>query len=312
VISPAECDILLPPGYRLERTLGNRGSLWVVRARREGDDVALRLETAATRESLAELAVLAAVEHPGVAGLIDYGPLAGGGHYLARRWVPGDDLTRWARGRASEEIGALVARLCPALAHLHRAGFVHADLKPENVIVTPDGRPVLCDFGLSGREGTRAPDAGVSGTLFALAPEALLGMELTPSSDLFALGAMLHRLLAGARRNAREFYALFPERSYLDAAGSDPEDLPAWSRDLVVALTARDPNRRPRSAATVGRLLGERLGVALDAREMVDELRWPAGYGRGVWTAELLEELDGAEAPLWIRVPEAEAQMGLW
>src|SRR6185369_13003696 len=160
-------------------------------------------ETGETQEGLAELAVLSAVDHSGVAPLIDHGPLPGGGRFLARRWVSGDDLLAWAKGKSNEEIGALVARLCPALDHLHRAGFVHADLKPENVIVTPDGRPVLCDFGLSGRTGVKQVDGGVSGTLFAIAPEVLMGMELTPSSDLFALGALLHRLLVGIKRSAR-------------------------------------------------------------------------------------------------------------
>src|SRR5262245_52912571 len=104
----------LPPGYSLEQTLGHRGSVWVLRARKAGEPVVLRLETAETREGLAELAVLSALDHPGVAALLDYGPLPDGGRFLARRWVAGEDLLSWARGRPNEEVGALVARLCPA------------------------------------------------------------------------------------------------------------------------------------------------------------------------------------------------------
>ncbi|NOT31529.1 MAG: serine/threonine protein kinase, partial [Planctomycetes bacterium] len=310
----AESNLLLPAGYTLDRVLGNRGSVWVLRALKGDRRVVLRLDTTReTQEGLAELAVLSAVDHPGVGALIDHGPLPGGGHFLARHWVDGEDLATWARGRSSDEIGALVARLCPALDHLHRAGFVHADLKPENVIVTPDGRPVLCDFGLSSQKGAKpAADDGVSGTLFAIAPEVLLGMEVTPAADLFALGALLHRLLVGIRRSAREFYALFPERSYLDAAGSDPEDLPVWSRDLIVSLTARDPNRRPRSAAAVGRLLAERLGVALDPRELVEELRWPVAFGRDAWITTWMEAVEAQEGPLWVRVPSGEEPRAFW
>jgi serine/threonine protein kinase len=272
--------------------LGHRGPVWVLRAHRGGEGLVLRLDTTGdTREGLAELAVLSAVDHPGVAPLIDYGPLASGGRYLARRWVDGEDLLTWARGKSNEEIGTLVARLCPALDHLHRAGFVHADLKPENVIVTPEGRPILCDFGLSGRQGVRQPDNGVSGTLFAIAPEVLMGMELTPSSDLFAVGAMLHRLLVGIKRSAREFYALFPDRSYLDAAGSDPEDLPVWSRDLIVSLTARDPTRRPRSAAAVGRILAERLGVPLEEEPGFAEMEF------GTWDGMTFDEVAATQRP---------------
>jgi transcriptional regulator with GAF, ATPase, and Fis domain len=285
----------------------------VLRADRGSDQVVLRLDTNGnTREGLAELAVLSAVDHPGVSALIDYGSLASGGRYLARRWVEGEDLLTWAMSKPNEEIGAMVARLCPALDHLHRAGFVHADIKPENVIVTPEGKPILCDFGLSGRQGARLPDSAVSGTLFAIAPEVLMGMELTASSDLFALGAMLHRLLVGIRRSAREFYALFPDRSYLDAAGSDPEDLPVWSRDLIVSLTARDPARRPKSATAVGRVLAERLGVALDPRELVEELHWPVAFGRDAWVAQWLEAVESKEGSLWVRLPDNEDPRPFW
>ena len=312
-MSLPESDLLLPPGYALEQVLGNRGSVWVLRARRGSERVVLRLDTTgSTQEGLAELAVLSAVDHLGVAALIDYGPLLGGGRYIARRWLDGEDLLTWARGRSNEEIGSMVARLCPALDHLHRAGFVHADLKPENVIVASGDRPVLCDFGLSSRGGLKQSEAGVSGTLFAIAPEILMGMELTPSSDLFALGAMLHRLLVGIKRSAREFYAIFPDRSYLDAAGSDPEDLPAWSRDLIVSLTARDPNRRPRSAAAVGRILAERLGVALDSRELVEELHWPVAFGRDGWVSEWMESVEGQDLAVWVRVPVGEDPRPLW
>ncbi len=285
----------------------------MLRASKGGETVVLRLDTTGnTQEGLAELAVLSAVDHPGVAPLIDYGPLAAGGRFLARRWVDGEDLQIWAKGKSNEEIGTLVARLCPALDHLHRAGFVHADLKPENVIVTPEGRPVLCDFGLSSRQGAKQPENEVSGTLFAIAPEVLMGMELTPSSDLFAVGAMLHRLLVGIKRSAREFYAIFPDRSYLDAAGSDPEDLPVWSRDLIVSLTARDPTRRPRSAAAIGRLLGERLGVPLDPRELVEELHWPVAFGRDAWVAQWMEGVEAQETALWVRLPGAEDPRPFW
>jgi transcriptional regulator with GAF, ATPase, and Fis domain/tRNA A-37 threonylcarbamoyl transferase component Bud32/tetratricopeptide (TPR) repeat protein len=312
-VARSDCKVLLPPGYSQELVVGHREGVWVLKARRGEAFVALRLETSVdAREGLAELAVLSAVEHPGVASLVDYGPGPEGGRFLARRWIEGEDLATWARDKKHEAIGSMVTRLTPALDHLHRAGFVHADLKPENVIVTPDGRPVLCDFGLSSRQGQHQPESGVSGTLFAIAPEVLLGMELTPASDLFALGAMLHRLLVGIKRSAREFYAIFPDRSYLDAAGSDPEDLPVWSRDLIVSLTARDPNRRPRSAAAVGRILGERLGVPLDARELAEDLRWPVAFGRDGWVSDWMGAVESAEAPLWVRTPPAEDPRPVW
>ena len=305
----------LPEGYEPLELLSSREGVVVLKAKHASGTVVLRLDTGPeARESLTELAVLSAVSHPGAAALADHGPLSGGGSYLARPFIEGQDLGAWAQGRTPEEIGRLLALLCPALDHLHRQGFVHADLKPENIIVTPEERPVLCDFGLArSREGQGRTTEGVSGTLFYLAPEELLGLELTPRADLFALGAMLHHLLVGTRRSAREFYALFPERSFLDALGTDPEDLPVWSRDLIVGLTARDPGRRPRSAAAVGRVLAERLSIELPGDELADDLRWPVSLGRDPWVAEWMNRTERGESHRsWIRLPQGETPRPLW
>src|SRR5262245_40372564 len=96
---PTDSNLVLPAGYALDRVLGQRGSVRGLRAKRGEVPVVLRLdETRDTQEGLAELAVLSAVDHPGVAALIDHGPLSGGGRYLARRWVQGEDLLTWAKG----------------------------------------------------------------------------------------------------------------------------------------------------------------------------------------------------------------------
>ena len=331
--APSGMDVL-PPGYTFEADLGRRAGVRVVRARRgarAGTSVLLRMEPGAGAEGLAELAVLAAVNHPGIARLVDHGPLPGGGRYLARLWIEGEDLRLWSSSpaasppgsgtpaeRRSRLIGTAIAQLCPALDHLHRQGFVHADLKPENVIITgeADGhRPVLCDFGLTRRAGERS-SSGATGSLFALSPEELLGLELTPKADLFALGAMLHRLLVERRPTAREFYARFPASSFLDAAGTDPEELPNWARDLIVNLTARDPARRPSSALVVGRQIAERLGIELELASTAEELRWPVGLGREAWLANWLSESPSSEADEdrlpWLRVPEGEMPRGIW
>ncbi len=293
----------------------------VVRARRSSDgaEVVLRMDRSPASDSraedLSELAVLAAVEHPGIAPMVDHGELPGGGRYLARTWVEGEDFLTWAAHREPTEVGAALARLCLALDHLHRLGFVHADLKPENVIVEASGHPVLCDFGLSQRGGAAADPNGVSGTLFAIAPEVLLGNPVSPAADLFALGAMLHRLLVRQRKSAREFYGLFPQRSFLDAAGSSPEELPEWARDLVVSLTTRDPSRRPASAASVGRTLASRLGIELDESETSDELRWPVTTGRESWFAEWFRAASAEDAdpePQWIRLSPLETPCPFW
>ncbi len=296
-----------PPGFEPIRELSGSATSRVSYGRWRGREVVCRAWT--TRDDdgqdLAELAVLAAAEHEGLARLVDHGPLPGGGAYLLREWIEGSELDAWARGRHASEIGAVVARLCAGLDALHRDGFVHADLKPSNVLVRPDGRPVLTDFGLARRVGAAARAAGVSGTLFAIAPEVLAGAAPDARADLFALGVLLHQLLVPARPTARAFYARFPGESFFAATQSRPEDLPAWARDLVETLVARSPDERPASAASVGRALAARLGVLVPGLASADELRFPATQGRRKWIAALVAEVSRAGS-LWLELPAGE------
>jgi len=294
----------------------------VARALFRGAPVVVRLEaTGEDLERRAELAVLAAVDHPGLARLVDHGSLSNGGAFLVRSWVEGQDLATWARGRSPQEAGRVVARLGPALDHLHRRGFVHGDLKATNVIVREGLKgpePVLTDFGLSRPSGEANTTGTVSGTLFHVAPEVLLGASLTPAADLFALGAMLHELLVGRRPSAREFYGRFPREDFFAATRTSPEDLPAWARDLVASLLARDPSQRPASAARLGRTLAGRLGLAVDAGEGTERLRWAPMLAREAWREEWYRQLARAAEPkalshrlCWVSLPEGEDAVAL-
>jgi serine/threonine-protein kinase PknK len=277
----------LPPGYEFLRVLSERPSgTWVALALRDSRPVVVRVDPGgASRERLAELALLASVEDPGLAPLVDHGALPGGrGAWLARGWISGQDLTEWVQGKTPEAIGALVARLGPALEHLHARGFVHADLKAGNVIV-PDGddpRPVITDFGLA-RRGGDAGESAPGGTLYALAPEVLLGAGADARADLFALGVLLHELLVKRRASAREFYGRFPREDFFAASGTAPEELPEWARDIVAALVTRDPEARPRSAAEVARTLAGRLGLQGLEVATRREPGVPAMLGRELW-----------------------------
>ncbi len=306
----------LPEGYRLKAILQEGQAGTVLRALRpDGTDCVLRVERGSAGVQLSsELAVLAQVDHPGIAKLLDHGTLPGGGVYVAREWVEGQEFEVWSAGRSPEDKGRLIARLCPALEHLHRLGFVHGDLSPHNVIVQPNGRPVLCDFGLARRRGAGRSAAGIGGSFFYIAPEILLDSLPSPSADLFALGALLHRSLTESKCTASEFYAQFPSRSFLDASRSSPEEIPPWGRDLVCALTSRAPERRPRSAMEVGLELASRLGITIGSDQVVRDLRWPASQGREAWAnrwfQEILELED--EGPQWLLLPEGEDPRGMW
>ena len=282
-------DRALPDGYIALRTLAEGPSSAVLHARGPGGEVVLRL--AARGADAAELATLAALDHPGLARLEDYGQLESTREaWVARSFVPGEELGRWAQGRRPEAIGAVVAELLPALQHLHERGFLHGDLKPANIIVDAQGRPHLTDFGLSRRDGARQS----GGSLFYVAPEALAGGATTAASDLFAVGVLLHALLLRATVTATEFYALFPRHDVFTATGTRVEDLPTWARSLVERLLDRDPARRPASAAQVERELRDRLGLAPPAQSedlRRRRLRWSALGATEDWDPEdLLDE----------------------
>jgi Nif-specific regulatory protein len=292
----------LPPGYTDPVVLARRGDAVVLRAHWRGEPVLLRISSQASlAETTSELAVLAAIDHPGLSKLLDHGESPAGTTWVARRWIDGQDLSTWARGRSQREIGACVARLCPALQALHDHGFAHGDLKAENVIVGAADQPVLCDFGFA-RAVSRAQgaepehdgpySAPIAGTLYALAPELLRGARPTPESDLFAFGAMLHQLLVGQRAGARDFYARFPATDYFEASRTNPSDLPRWARDIVETLVERDPRRRNTSAARVGLRLSGRLGLAVDPSLQARRPRWRVHEAREEWFADLAETLE--------------------
>jgi len=286
----------LPPGYREVAELAQRPGVRVVHASHGEREVALRLETSG-EESLAELAVLATVQHPGLARLVDHGALADGGRFLAREWVVGRQLSELVGDRSPEHLGSLgllVAELCEALAHLHERGFLHGDLKPANVLVDGDGAPVLTDFGLSRSKTEATPSAaGVAGSLFHLPPEVLLGGPLDERGELFAVGVLLLSLLSDVTVDARSFYGRFPSQPFLSAADVDLASLPEWSRDLLGSLLSRDPARRPVSAAWVGQVLRSRLSGTKRGRVTArPRFQWPVLEGR----TEFVDERTGAWA----------------
>ena len=125
--------------------------------RRERVGVLRRVEGAQAREVIQELDLLAAARIEGVAGVLAHGALPEGGWYVVREWIEGEPLGAWARGRDGRELAAVLARTADALAAVHRAGFLHGDVKPDNVLVDAEGRPVLLDFGFATRARASAP-----------------------------------------------------------------------------------------------------------------------------------------------------------
>ena len=195
--------------WRLLRRLGSggMGDVWLG----ERDDgiveqhVAIkcvRIPTQDFRDRLvSERRILARLEHPNIARFIDAGVDAGGSPWFALEYVEGVSITDWCVQQATPLRARLqmFAKVCAAVAHAHRHLVVHRDLKPGNVLVNAEGEPKLLDFGIA-KLLDGSSDEFTLGALTpsSAAPEQLRGEPVSTATDVYALGLLLFRLLAGA------------------------------------------------------------------------------------------------------------------
>ena len=274
--------------YRVGAELGRGGQGVVYRAARADGaferEVALKvvkrgLDTdAVVARFHRERRLLAALDHPGIARVLDAGTTPDGRPWLAMELVDGEPLADYAR-RERLGLGArveLVERVARAVGAAHRRLVVHRDLKPANVLVGADGAPRLLDFGVARLLADDAPEltgaAGAPLTPAYAAPEQLAGEPPTPAVDVYALGVMAHELLAGARPDAP---GARPSRAVTDEAaramGLAPERLARRLRgdlDTAVAVaTHPDPARRYATAEALADDLARwRRRLPLEAR----------------------------------------------
>ena len=264
--------------YRVDGVLGQGGMGVVYRAthRESGQPVALKTVLLPDEELLRrirrEIHALARIHHPGVVRIVDEG-LDGGLPWYAMERIEGRTLDR-LDSPDREEVLTLVRRLCTPLAFLHGEGIVHRDLKPGNVIVRPDGTPVLVDFGLIaefdaavGRE-TATEDHLAAGTPTYMAPEQISGALVDARTDLYALGCVLYELLVGKP----PFTSASPVGlavAHMSEAPRPPsartEGVPPALDALILRLLAKRPE--------------ERIGYAVDVAAALAELGARNGAG---------------------------------
>jgi eukaryotic-like serine/threonine-protein kinase len=213
------------------------------------------------RRFLREARLSARLDHPGVATVYDAGVQAGEA-YLIMQLVIGQNLADLIaeRGRLPVAWAAATgAQICSVLAAAHAASLVHRDLKPRNVMLCPDGAVKVLDFGiavvLDTIEPTRLTTTGqILGTPAYMAPEQASGTPVGAPADLYALGCVLHELLAGDPPFVADSpLAVVGQHLYAEPPplrGVRPEVPPALEA-LVLRLLAKDPGGRPADAAGV-------------------------------------------------------------
>lgn len=212
------------------------------------------------RRFLSERRILARLEHPNIARLIDGGVDSRGRPYFVMEWVDGLPLTDYADAHGLDADARLrvFLKLCDAVAHAHRQLVVHRDLKPGNILVDTRGEPKLLDFGIAKvLESDNTQDTSATGARFFTrayaAPEQLRGEPVTTATDIYALGAVLFELLSGtplqrARGSinpTRELLALARRQAGSDGPPAVTPRMLAGDLALVLAMAVRDePTRR--------------------------------------------------------------------
>jgi eukaryotic-like serine/threonine-protein kinase len=208
-----------------------------------------------------ERQILARLEHPAIARLIDGGVDASGAPYLVMEYVEGVPITRYARDNALDLRTRLELFLgvCDGVQYAHANLVVHRDLKPSNILVTAHGAPKLLDFGIAKVLATTDPSAPATLTASRLltpdyaAPEQFSGAPVTTATDVYSLGVLLYELLTGAR--PRRSGPATAEEPPLPSMVDDTGTRKAWRRVLrgdldriVLTALATDPLRRYASA----------------------------------------------------------------
>ncbi|MCX6629747.1 MAG: bifunctional serine/threonine-protein kinase/formylglycine-generating enzyme family protein [Candidatus Solibacter sp.] len=232
-------------------------------------------DTEVKERFLAEARMAGSLTHDNVLGIYDFGEDDQQRPFMVMEFLRGEDLRHALRNgntgdlRNKLKIAAQVAR---ALGYVHTQKIIHRDLKPDNIHINTAGVVKLIDFGIAKTEGLQMTRAGyVLGTPFYMAPEQVLGENITEQVDVYAFGVLLFELLTGrkpvdAEAVERIFYSILNEplkMEPLHEAGA-----PQSVCDLVARCTAKNPAARPQGFAPVSAEL-DRLIAEFDAPTMV-------------------------------------------
>jgi serine/threonine-protein kinase len=266
--------------YRILGRLGRGGTGMVYRAVDEtlGREVAVKAlngdlaETDVLRRFRAEATILARLNHPEIATI-----------YELFRWetdllmvmelVRGETLEQLAN-RAGALLPAraahLVDRILSALEHAHRAGVVHRDMKPANVMVTDAGGVKIMDFGVARVRGAEhlTLDGYVVGTPAYMAPEQVLTRDVDERADLYSVGVVLYRLLTGALPFEADSPGAMLQRQIAvlpTPLRGHRNDLPDWCETIVQRALAKSPSERFQTAGDFRKALGSAAGLAATA-----------------------------------------------
>jgi serine/threonine-protein kinase len=257
----------------------------------------------------AEARHAALVNHEGIANVYDYGE-EDGSAFLVMELVPGEPLSSILERQHTlppDRVLDVVAQTALALHAAHAAGLVHRDIKPGNLLVTPDGRVKITDFGIA-RITAQVPltaTGQVMGTVQYLSPEQASGQPASPATDIYSLGIVAYECLAGHRPFTGESQVAIAMAQINDIAPDLPHSVPEPIRRLVFACIAKAPSDRPTTAALLARAAQAlRRGDVLAAASAV-----PAVLPAGVAAPTMAMQADAATTVMPSQAPGFETTL---
>ncbi|MFL6215725.1 MAG: protein kinase domain-containing protein [Blastocatellia bacterium] len=287
---------------------GGMGEVYLARDLEFDRKVALKLvkgglrTKAILRRFLSERQILASLDHPNIARLLDGGTSADGLPYFVMEYIEGQPITDYAEARALSTSARLdlFRKVCSGVQYAHQNLVIHRDIKPSNILVTDDGTPKLLDFGIAKLFDPAQTGEAVEATATLLrvmtpeyaSPEQVNGAAITTASDVYSLGVLLYELLTGRRPHrlkshkaedvAQAICETEPERpsqtiSRAEVAAGDPTTVSAAQRrrqlrgdldNIILMALRKEPQRRYPSVGELAEDLRRHLeGLPVRARK---------------------------------------------
>ena len=244
--------------------IGGMGEVWEATDHVIGRTVAIKIlkdeymgDPGFLERFRAEARHAALVNHEGIASVFDYGE-ENGSAFLVMELVPGEALSTILEREGSlstDKTLDIVAQTAAALQAAHAAGLVHRDIKPGNLLITPDGRVKITDFGIA-RIADQVPltaTGQVMGTVQYLSPEQASGHPASPATDIYSLGIVAYECLAGKRPFTGESQVAIAMAQINDAPPPLPATIAEPVRNFVMSMIAKKPEDRPATASAVAR-----------------------------------------------------------